>query len=83
MYNDAIKHLTVLKNQLGSLLEDRAIKALDLTDNDELQNEIQNGVIDYITETIENLEIILEDVDRGDYDYDDDTYDIELGTDGE
>ncbi len=70
MYGKTIKQLLAVKDELNEILDVRSEKLLDSVNSFELQTELQRNVIDYITETIEQIDIILENIESGGYDDD-------------
>lgn len=66
MYTKTLKHLTILKEELESLLESHSEKMLN-TKIMELQDDIERNVINNINETIEEIEIIIENIESGTY----------------
>lgn len=68
MYGKTLKQLLSFKDELNTLLESRSDKLLDSTNSTDLQEELQRNVIDYISETIEQIDIIIENIESGEYD---------------
>lgn len=68
MHGKTLKQLLSLKDELSSVLENRSDKLLDSTNSGELQEELQRNVIDYISETIEQIDITIENIENGEYD---------------
>jgi RNA polymerase-binding transcription factor DksA len=68
MHGKILKQLLSFKDDLNSVLETKTDKLLDSTDSVELQEELQRNVIDYVSETIEQIDIILENIENGEYD---------------
>lgn len=68
MNGGTIKHLSLVKQQLESILMEHAFRAIELANNAELQFEIQSCLNDPLSELIENVEKIIENVESGDYD---------------
>ena len=68
MHGKTLKQLLSLKDELSSVLETRSDKLLDSTNSAELQEELQRNVIDYISETIEQIDITIENIENGEYD---------------
>ncbi len=68
MHGKTIKQLLNLKDDLNSVIEIRGEKVLDSTNIPELQEQLQRNVIDYITETIEQIDIIIDNIENGEYD---------------
>lgn len=68
MHGKTLKQLLSLKDELSSVLESRSDKLLDSTNSAELQEELQRNVIDYISETIEQIDITIENIENGEYD---------------
>lgn len=66
MHSETLKKLISLKDELNNILENSET-LLDSTDSLELQQEIEKNVINYITETIDEIDIILENIENGDY----------------
>lgn len=78
MHSKTLKQLLSFKDELNGILENKTDKLLDSTDSPELQEEIQRKVINFISETIEEIDIILENIENGDYsDSSDDEYDYD------
>jgi hypothetical protein len=68
MHGKTIKQLLNLKDDLNSVIEIRGEKVLDSTNIPELQEQLQRNVIDYITETIEQIDLIIDNIENGEYD---------------
>lgn len=68
MHGKTLKQLLSFKDELNTLLESRSDKLLDSTNSTDLQEELQRNVIDYISETIEQIDIIIENIESGEYD---------------
>jgi RNA polymerase-binding transcription factor DksA len=68
MHGKTLKQLLSMKDELNSILESRSDKLLDSTNSAELQEELQRNVIDYISETIEQIDITIENIENGEYD---------------
>jgi RNA polymerase-binding transcription factor DksA len=68
MHSKTLKQLLSLKDELSGALETKSDKLLDSTTSAELQEEIQRNVINFISETIEQIDIILENIENGGYD---------------
>jgi len=68
MFTKTLKQLSSIKDELNDLLETKSDNLIDSTNSTELQVEIQKNVIDYISETIEQIDIILEEIEDGSYD---------------
>lgn len=68
MYTKTIKQIMSIKDELSDIIEFKTEKLFDSTDSNELQNDLQRNVIDYISDTIEQIDIILENIESGEYD---------------
>ncbi len=68
MEANAVNELTKLKNDINTLIESRGEKIMDSTESVELQNDLQRNVIDFMNETIEQIDLLLENITNGDYD---------------
>jgi hypothetical protein len=52
MHHKTLKQLNTLRDNLSELHENSTDKLIESTNSNDLQNEIQRNVINYITETI-------------------------------
>jgi hypothetical protein len=68
MHGKTIKQLLNLKDDLNSVIEIRGEKVLDSTNKSELQEDLQRNIIDYITETIEQIDLMIDNIESGEYD---------------
>jgi len=68
MHGKTIKQLLNLKDDLNSVIEIRGEKVLDSTNKSELQEDLQKNIIDYITETIEQIDLMIDNIESGEYD---------------
>jgi hypothetical protein len=68
MHHKTLKQLNTLRDNLSELHENSTDKLIESTNSNDLQNEIQRNVINYITETIDQIDIIMENIDNGEYD---------------
>jgi RNA polymerase-binding transcription factor DksA len=68
MHHKTLKQLNTLRDNLNELYENSTDKLIESTNSNDLQNEIQRNVINYITETIDQIDIIMENIDNGEYD---------------
>ncbi len=68
MHGKTLKQLLSFKDELNTLLENRTDKLLYSTNSADLQEELQRDVIDYVSETIEQIDIIIENIESGEYD---------------
>jgi hypothetical protein len=50
------------------VIEIRGEKVLDSTNKSELQEDLQRNIIDYITETIEQIDLMIDNIESGEYD---------------
>jgi hypothetical protein len=74
MYTKTIKHLTTVKETLEELLDEHSEKMLDAQSID-LQNDIEKDIIDPIKETLEQIDIIIDNIETGSYSLDNDDFD--------
>lgn len=70
MYTKTIKHLTTVREGLEELLDDHSEKMLAAQSID-LQNDIEKNIIDPIKETLEQIEVIIDNIESGSYDSND------------
>ena len=70
MYTKTIKHLTTVRGTLEELLDEHSEKILNVRSID-LQNDIEKDVIDPIKETLEQIDIIIDNIETGSYDSND------------
>jgi RNA polymerase-binding transcription factor DksA len=68
MHHKTLKQLNTLRDNLSELHENSTDKLIESTNSNDLQNEIQRNVINYITETIDQIDIIMENIENGEYD---------------
>jgi hypothetical protein len=68
MHGKTIKQLLSIKDELNTIIEGGSDKLLDSTNSPDLQEELQINVINYISETIEQIDVILENIESGEYD---------------
>jgi hypothetical protein len=68
MHGKTIKQLLSIKDELNTIIEGGSDKLLDSTNSPDLQEELQINVINYILETIEQIDVILENIESGEYD---------------
>jgi hypothetical protein len=71
MHTKTIKHLTTVRGGLEELLDEYSEKMLNVQSID-LQNDIERDVIDPIKETLEQIDIIIDNIETGSYSLDDD-----------
>lgn len=70
MHTKVIRNITKLKEELETLLETHTDKVLDSTKSEKLQGDIQRDVLNYMSDTIDEITNLLESIDDGDYDED-------------
>ena len=70
MYTKTIKHLTTVRGTLEELLDEHSEKILNVQSID-LQNDIEKDIIDPIKETLEQIDIIIDNIETGSYDSND------------
>jgi RNA polymerase-binding transcription factor DksA len=76
MHSKTLKQLTSFRDELNGILENKSDKLLDSTNSLELQEEIERKVVNFLSETIEEIDIIIENIENGEYDdSSDDGYD--------
>ena len=68
MHGKTIKQLLSIKDELNTIIEGESDKLLDSTNSPDLQEELQINVLNYILETIEQIDIILENIESEEYD---------------
>jgi|688.fasta_scaffold416075_1 hypothetical protein len=71
MHGKTIKQLLALKEELNSILETRSEKLLESTKSSYLQEELQRNIVDYISETIDQIDMIMDNIEGGEYDEND------------
>jgi hypothetical protein len=71
MHGKTIKQLLALKEELNSILETRSEKLLESTKSSYLQEELQRNVVDYLSETIDQIDMIMDNIEGGEYDEND------------
>ena len=71
MHGKTIKQLLSLKDELNSILETRSEKLLDSTKSSNLQEELQRNIVDYLSETIDQIDMIMDNIEGGEYDEND------------
>jgi hypothetical protein len=71
MHGKTIKQLLSLKDELNSILETRSEKLLDSTKSSGLQEELQRNIVDYLSETIDQIDMIMDNIEGGEYDEND------------
>ena len=67
MHNKTVRKLMSLKNELNSLLEEKP-HVIDSTRSVLLQNDIEKNIFDVISETIDEVDVVIESIENGDYD---------------
>jgi hypothetical protein len=68
MHHKTLKQLNSLRDSISELYENNADKIIESTESGDLQSELQRNVINYLTETIEQIDIIMENIENGEYD---------------
>ena len=68
MHHKTLKQLNSLRDNINELYENNADKIIESTESADLQSELQRNVINYLTETIEQIDIIMENIENGEYD---------------
>ncbi len=76
MYAKVLKHLNSLREELQDIIDGQSDRLLDSTKSTQLQDEIQRNVIDTITSAIEEIDYIIDGIDGGDYNDDEDNEDL-------
>ena len=68
MHEKTINQLLSLREDLSILSDKHGESILHITNSNDLQNDIQTNVINYITESVEQIDAIIEDIENGEYD---------------
>lgn len=76
MYDKVLKHLNSIREELQDIIDGQSDRLLDSTKSTQLQDEIQRNVIDTITSAIEEIDYIIDGIDGGDYNDDEDNEDL-------
>lgn len=64
---NTLTQLIEIKEELSLIVDSKSESLLESTEQEDLQSEIERNVIDYMKETIEQIEIIIEGIEKGDY----------------
>jgi RNA polymerase-binding transcription factor DksA len=64
---NTLTRLIEIKEELNLIVDSKSESLLESTEQEDLQSEIERNVIDYMKETIEQIEIIIEGIEKGDY----------------
>lgn len=64
---NTLTRLIEIKEELSLIVDSKSESLLESTEQEDLQSEIERNVIDYMKETIEQIEIIIEGIEKGDY----------------
>ena len=71
MYTKTLKHLTVIREELEELLDEHSEKLLN-TKSIDLQDDIEKNIINVLNEVVEQIDIIIENIETGSYESNDD-----------
>jgi len=75
MYAKVLKHLNSIREELQDIIDGQSDRLLDSTKSNQLQDDIQRNVIDTITSAIEEIDYIIDGIDGGDYNDDEENED--------
>jgi predicted DNA-binding protein len=71
MYTKTLKHLTIIQEELETLLDNYSEKLLN-TKSVDLQDDIEKNIINALNDVVEQIDVITENIETGSYDSADD-----------
>ena len=74
MYSSILNQLNSIREELTDIIDGKSEKLIDSTRSIKLKDEIQKNVLDMITQTIDEIDTIVDDIDNNEYD-DEENYD--------
>jgi hypothetical protein len=77
MHEKIINELLSLREELSILSDKYGESILHITNSNDLQNDIQINVINFLNEANDEIDTIVEDIENGEYDEDDQEFDDE------
>lgn len=77
MHEKIINELLSLREELSILSDKYGESILHITSSNDLQNDIQINVINFLNEANDEIDVIIENIESGEYDKNDDEFDDE------